>query len=744
MTSFNKTTLALAISVASVGGFTTTALAQQLAIEEVVVTAQKKEESLQDTPIAISAFTSENLEQIGAFSAIDVGEYTPNAVITRSLGSTANIRVSIRGRGTAEPSLAVDPKVGVYLDGAYIARNAGAVFDVVDLERIEVLRGPQGTLWGKNTVGGAMNLVTKQPSGELGGKVELTAGNDGLGRAFISLDTPEIGGLAAKISYVRKEYDGWQTNTNPASDRELGREETDAYRLALRWDLSDDFYATYSYDRTDSDSTPLNNQIGFVDASTDPDVQTIDLTTFVRYGGNAFADMAAIANDKDRLDRFDLDFMKNEEVEINGHNLTFSWMLGDLEIKSISAYRDYESEVAGLDVDGGSWTKFRDGEASPATIFHGYGTKEQDQFSQEFQFLGTAFDDRLDYVVGLYYFEEEGKEINPSQATFYNAGADISILFDGTFGTWYEVENESQAIYGQATWHFNEAWRLSLGARYTEDEKKLTLLEEDPGLDQDYSEKEDWSETTGSATLTYFVDDDINVYGKVTQGYAAGIFNPGTVGRGPGPANPTAALIPADPEETTAYEIGLKSRFAEGRVQLNAAVFYNDNENLQTNDIVNGLRQTINSGESETTGFEVDVVALLAENWAFNASYGYADTDHDDKNRSSTPLKTGNAGIQYDHQSDYGLWTARVDATYMGKTRFSLSDRRVHSDPRTLLNARLTLAEVDGLGGAFRFALWGKNLADEEYIVHGAHLGGFAGYTWGQPRSYGLDVAYEF
>jgi iron complex outermembrane recepter protein len=713
-------------------------------LEEVVVTAQKKEESLQDTPIAISAFTAENLEQIGAFSAVDVGEYTPNAVITRSLGSTANIRVSIRGLGTAEPSLTVDPKVGVYLDGAYIARNSGAVFDVVDLERVEVLRGPQGTLWGKNTTGGAINLVTKEPSGELGGKVELTAGNDGLGRAFVSVDTPEAGGFAAKISYVKKVYDGWQSNSNPASDPEPGSEDTDAFRLAALWDITDTFSARYSFDRTDGESVSPINQLGFVDANTDPNVATIDLGDFSFYSGNPFADMAEIATDRKRLDRFDVDNQEAEEYEINGHNITLSWLVGDVEIKSISAYRDYESSVPALDNDGGSWLKFRGGEASTAHVFHTSGEKEQDQFSQEFQFLGTALDDRLDYVVGVYYFEEEGNEINPWQVTFYNPANDINTFFNGTFGSWYEIESDTAAVFGQATYFFNESWRLTLGGRYTEDEKKLTLLEEDPGLDQDYSSKENWDQTTFAGTLNYFFNDDINVYGKISEGYAAGIYNPGTVGRGVGPADPTAALIPADPEETTAYELGLKSTLLDGRIRFNAAVFLNDNQNLQSTDFVDGVRRTINSGESETTGVELDFTALLGENWMFNATYGYSDTDYDEDDKYSTPLKTGNAGIQYEHYSDLGLWTARFDATYMGETRFSISDPRVKSDPRTLYNARLSLAEVDALGGAFRFALWGKNLADEEYIMHGANFGAYTGYTWGMPRTYGVDVAYEF
>lgn len=364
--------------------------------------------------------------------------------------------------------------------------------------------------------------------------------------------------------------------------------------------------------------------------------------------------------------------------------------------------------------------------------------------SQEFQFLGTAFDNSLDYVVGLYYFDEEGKETNPWQFTPYNASNDINALFDGTFGGWYKVTSESKAIFGQATYHFSEAWRLTLGARYTEDEKTLTLLEEDPMLDRDHKAKDDWSESTFAGTLLYFFNDDINVYGKISQGYAAGIYNPSTISRGVGLADPSAALVPAEPEETTAYEIGLKSQFAGGRVQLNVAIFYNDNTNLQSTDFVDGVRRTINSGESDTTGFEVDLIALPADNWTINATYGYSDTDFEEDGKFSTPLKTGNVGAQWETESDYGYWTARLDATYMGETRFSISDPRVANEPRTLWNARLSVADLAGLGGQFRLALWGKNLADEEYIQHGANFGSYTGYTWGQPRSYGVDVAYEF
>jgi iron complex outermembrane receptor protein len=160
-------------------GLVAQANAEQLVLEEVIVTAQKRAESMQDAPIAISAFNNESIQELGAFNAVDLGEYIPNVSIAQTFGSSNNIRVNIRGIGSGEPSLTIDPKVGIYVDGVYIARNAGAVFDIVDLEMIEVLRGPQGTLWGKNTTGGAVNIRTKKPKGELGFNQLLSFGNVG-------------------------------------------------------------------------------------------------------------------------------------------------------------------------------------------------------------------------------------------------------------------------------------------------------------------------------------------------------------------------------------------------------------------------------------------------------------------------------------------------------------------------------------------------------------------------------------
>ena len=249
-------------------------------IEEIVVTAQKRTESLQDAPLAVTAFTADRLEDLGAYGATDVAEFTPNVSIVPIMGSSANIRMEIRGMSTAEPSLTIDPKVGIYLDGAYIARNSGAVFDIVDLERVEVMRGPQGTLWGKNTTGGAVNLVTNRPNGEFGFKQQMSAGNDGYMRSVSTLDTAQYGNVAAKFTYMHKEFDGWADNHGP-SESDLASEDVDAFRIAVAWYATENLMVDYSYDNTDSESVPTPLQIVAVSegATADSVVGTFDTST---------------------------------------------------------------------------------------------------------------------------------------------------------------------------------------------------------------------------------------------------------------------------------------------------------------------------------------------------------------------------------------------------------------------------------------------------------------------------------
>jgi iron complex outermembrane recepter protein len=738
----SKTTLALALA-----GVTGLAHAQ---LEEVVVTAQKREASLQDTAIAISAFSENTLEQIGAYNPVQISEFAPNVNITRTFGSAGNIRTNIRGVSTGEPSLTVDPKVGMYVDGVYVARNAGAVFDIVDLERIEIMRGPQGTLWGKNTTGGALNIVTQKPRGEFGFKQALTFGEDDLFRSTTTVDTPTVAGVSAKLTYAHKEYDGWAENHNPAGESKLGSDDTDAYRIALRWEPSATFSADYTYDNTDMDAVPIPLQIVKVGPGAELN-STYDFATSTLYSGfNALREMLSVEEPDDRLEDFYLDGNTVEKTDISGHNLTLLWDTDLVQIKSITAYREYESEFPGNDLDGGSW-QTEDGVALPA--FHAENEKDQDQTSQEFQFIGTAFDDKLDYVVGLFYFEEDGKELNPWNAGFFlNDPARPAILrrIEPALGSWYAIDNNSAAIFSHFKYYINETWDVEVGLRYTEDEKEITILDEDPRVEGQHSFDDDWSEFTTDFTVGYQLNDGVSFYFKRAEGYNAGVYSASAF-------NPTDYTDfsgfeePADPEELTSWEVGMKSELFNRQLRLNVAVFYNDFENLQATELENGIRVIRNTGEGSTEGAEMDFQALLSEVFTLEGSWGYRKTDDDSNTnpKADDGVHQGSVSLIYAQPVGWGYLDARLNASYQDDQLFS-SSIYGNAESRTLLSARLGVSEVSlGDYGTFRAALWGNNLTDEEYREYGQDLGvnigyGYAGASFGQPRTFGIDLVYEY
>src|SRR5690606_25991054 len=232
-------------------------------------TARKTEESIQDTPISIQAFSTKDLESIGAYEADAVANYTPNVRMQKQTSSQDNYSYSIRGVSSGETALAVEPTVGLYIDGIYIARSTGAAFDLVDLQRIEILRGPQGTLFGRNTIGGAINIISEKPRGELAFKQLLAAGNYGYKRSQTTIDTPSFGNFSAKLSHMYSEKDGWLKSVYTGDT--LGDRVSEAYRLALRWTPTEDLVADYTYDRSERENNSSLEQFSHIrDVYADP------------------------------------------------------------------------------------------------------------------------------------------------------------------------------------------------------------------------------------------------------------------------------------------------------------------------------------------------------------------------------------------------------------------------------------------------------------------------------------------
>jgi iron complex outermembrane receptor protein len=306
------------------------------------------------------------------------------------------------------------------------------------------------------------------------------------------------------------------------------------------------------------------------------------------------------------------------------------------------------------------------------------------------------------------------------------------------------------AAFGQFKYYINDQWDVTLGLRYTEDEKEVTLLAEDPRLDGPHTASDDWSKFTTDLVIGYQVNEDISLYGKRAEGYNAGVFSIGALNHGDY-TDFTVFDTPADPEETTSWELGMKSEWFENRLRFNVAVFYNDNENLQITEFVEGVRTIVNSGENTTKGLEIDFEALLTDSFSVSGSYGYVQTDLDDPFNTGRDdgKQTGAISLMYSHALSWGYLDARFDTTYTDAENFSSSPYG-NSESRTLMNARIGVSEIQlGNAGSLRAALWVRNIQDEEYKVYGADLGvnqglGYAGNSFGTPRSTGIDIIYQY
>ena len=721
-TRYALTPIAAAIMGAALLPTSPGAAAQSMVLEEVIVTAQRRETMLQDTPIAITAFTSEKLMDLGVFDITDLGSRAPNTNIQKQPSSNSNMSIYIRGIGSGETSLMVDPKTSFYLDGVYISKTVGAVFDIVDLQSVEVLRGPQGTLFGRNSTGGALNVTTVKPSGEWGVKLEGSVGNDGYQRAAGSVDFPQVFGmLSAKVSGMMMEYDGWADNDYPGSESDLGSEDNDAYRIALRLEPTDSLTIDYAYDKTDNEGVPTPFQItevkdsiynGFTDTP----------FPFEFLGGELYQQMAALVGDPDkRRERYNLDAVSKELLEVEGHSLTVAFELENFTLKYIYGDRETESGYDSTDLDGGALTArdlfYGGGMDVPSPGFHAaIDDGSIDMQTHELQLFGGAFNDRLQFTVGYFQYEEEVYQDNPqtfavpiqffvgsplegayvaagycnevpvaglvcqgSQRTplpFPFPGADPNL--NGFLDFVYGQETESWAVYGQGTYSLTDALDLTAGLRYTEDDRDAFLFNENLGqssIDERLENSDSWDNVSYLFSLMYALNENANIYASYSTGYNGGGFNSRA-------STLTAWENQVDEEEISAYEVGLKSDWWDNRLRVNAALFYNDFEDIQVAQFEAGSggasSRLVNAGEASYQGLELEVTALLTQGLLLELNYGYLDAEFDEylarnpvtdqeEDISSvttvgrTPEHTASLGIQYDFKPITGNLKIRCD-----------------------------------------------------------------------------------
>ncbi|HET6524333.1 TonB-dependent receptor [Sphingopyxis sp.] len=686
---------------------------------EIVVTAQKRAESLQDTPISIAAFTAEELETKAITGLTDLRANVPNLQLTPHPNSAATTQIFMRGVGLSDDQITQDGGVAVYMDGVYVARSQGQALEVAELERVEVLRGPQGTLYGRNATGGAINFITKKPELEdFGFKGQVTLGNYNNRRFKAAVNVPVGNTLAARFSYANIQQDGFVKNLGTGVKR-WGDKDRQAMRADVLWQPSDAFSLRYGYDRSEIEDTPI----------------------YV-----AFSPLHPLKAPRPKAGSPLVRDLLPNDITSQGHSLIAEWNAADaLTVRSITGYRklsnfqnqDYLSGVTG-----------------PDPLQKNSSLTKQDQWSQELQLVGDLFDRQLEYVAGVYYFSEDG-------SNFSNSYSPPRLTRSFTTAT---IANESWAVFGQAT--YSPEWldrrlHLTVGARHSWDEREATLRRETqvnagpiapvPGFG-DGSRK--FTDFSPSFVIAYDVADDVNIYAKAVKGYKSGGYNI------------RASSIPRfnegfGSETLWSYELGLKSQWLDDRLRLNVAAFQSKYKDIQINvqsDPTNvRITDVLNAGKATVKGVEVDLTLAPTRDLRFGIHYGYLDAQYDqiidaagddisaDYRFTNAPKNTLAFDANYTLPDlPVGTLSANVNYTMQSDkfTGSTIAGGKFITGDYGLLNARLTLAEIPGVDGV-RVGLWGRNLTDTEYYIMQFNIG-LPGALFGEPRTYGVDLTVEF
>ncbi len=678
---------------------------QRAALEEVIVTAERRSESLQDVSVSVSAFNEDMMERRQVTEILQVMNDVPNLVGNNNVGQSSATTFFIRGVGSTESIPTVDTTVGLYVDGVYIGRQGVNNFSLFDIDRVEVLRGPQGTLYGRNSSGGAVKIVTKQPGPELSRRIEFAYGEDDFLSARGSLNTQVGDGpLYFGGNFLVEQRDG--VTENITLDRDVNDKDYMGGRASLRWEPSDSakFTLIGDYSRVDE-----NGLYGVNVLESDSAVPSIANTPT--------GDLFQIVSDED---------IDNEAVAW-GISLQGDWFLGNgVDLTSITAYR-FTSQDYNLDIS----------DRNPATYILSADT-ESTQFSQEFQLTGSLFD-RGTWVAGLYYFNEQ---------TDYLLTDDIRIapFLVSVFDKDFDVDVESIAGFGEINYDLTDTLRLIAGVRVTNDRKKLDVAQTiggAPGFDSaslsalGVDLDIDFTEVNPKVGLEFDVAEDVLLYGTYTQGFKSG----GWQAR----VNNPQQFLNFEPEIVDSYEIGMKSTWLERRLRLNASIFYTDYQDLFNSVPGAGGTFLVATADAEITGLEIETTFRANQYLDLYGSFGFLDAEY--KNLSTALQgtlgdelqRTPDLNAKVGASIDYPLANGRgllFNVGYSYITEYFVNPQNTPASETGdfgLLDASIGLSFDDG---KYEISLACRNCADEEYfdsILDFAGFGFSTVYT-GPPR----------
>ena len=728
-------------------------------IEEVVVISSKQAAgiSTQDLPASVVTFNEASLKQAFTVDLVDVGKMVANAELN-NVGTYASYpNFFIRGMGVNGSTRTNDPKVGVFVDGIYVGYNAGALSSTFDLEAVEVLRGPQGTLLGRNVTGGAVLVRSKRPGDEFGFNVEAGAGDYGSTEFNASIEGPLSSNVFGKLAVIKMDRDGYFEDNNRGSiDLNIypaGMPDTDTgdkvgmdltiIRPMVRFDFSENFEATLIAEFLKNDAGSANSQNVAHNCAPIPGVDNREIVcgegsrflAQTRWGYTPPSDKYEINHD----------LIGYTELETNSLVLDATWDLSHGVVTAIVGYRDVEYNSS-TDFDG-----------TPFTIFHFNDNKEeQEQTSIEVRYSST-FSDRVNFVVGVNSFEQE-----------YSIGERRNFFIALNAATYSETEHETFGVFGEANFAVTEALSLTLAGRWTKEEKSIDIgvlgsCELDfSSCSNNTSNKKDWTDFSPKVAATYSFNDDMMAYASWTRGFASGVFN--------ARAATIDAVGPTDPEKVDSVEVGFKTSFLDGRGLFNITYFQADYEDLilfvnNPCDDCGASLINFNAGEAEISGFEVEVQLQPIDGLRLDASVGTVDPEFTnikffDANADGTVDGEDNKlASRWDFQKvaelSYSLAASyefdAMGGSILGRVAYSWRDDYMtdlynkpwlQQESFGLLDASLTFNTANE---KIRLSVYGKNLTDEEYFDYAADVGTLDSARWGgTPRTYGVRVAYKY
>lgn len=758
---FSASLLSIAIAGASYAGgaFAQASDERMVRLEEVVVTARRRAESLQDVPITINAFDEDYLRGHNVTSLDDIQSHTPSMHITYNSADTIEPRVAIRGVMPNEARLNNDPSAPMYFADVVMSPSTGTNLSLFDLSMLQVLQGPQGTLFGRNSTAGAILINPKLPGDYLGGFMEVTLGNYNMHQTDFGVDVPVSDRLQVRLAGRLHERDGYQTNRNDLPQdignygKKLWDDNTKALRLSARWQPTDSVENVTIAEWSDKNSRARAGK------------------AVVTGRPGSFEDAVERNNELDDPYDVRVNIIAPENVENIFASNTTTFDVGSISFKNILGYRKTRSfrkvDLDSMDI---AVIQSRDDGSGDTT--------DADQFSNEFQILGTAFDEKLDWVIGAYYYLMDGTVIQNNA----NSGGQTEAG---------DQKSESYALFAQGSYSFNDRWSLTLGARQSWDKREVTIsrftgVTNNPpqgacslsgaGADCKLSASSSFDSPTWNASLSYDISEDAMVYAAMGTGYKAGGYNLR--------ASSSAELTPFDEETVTNYELGLKADWSIGNWQIrnSLSIYRMEFEDIQVSvgeciDLGGPVCTVVtvmkNAAEATYQGADLQMRILPSDSLELNLAYAYIDpeytswldadsqgnvVDRSDRHFSFQPKHELNASIKYTLPVDPTVGTISIMGTIAWKDAHDLTfEKATLNDPRYSEYVKqdayhvidLRLDWNDMFGSAFDSSIFIANLEDKTRIVSvneqvRDNRDLFVSHIYGEPRTFGASIRYSF